>query len=129
MGRGFVVTNSNSADLGVKKRTIGHRIAIGPKAVRFVAVIIFGALGLLYLTQSTQGADRSYKIRDLTAEKSQLLEQRDRLKIEESRLESLNEIDKALNPPPAAPQTTPPESTMAPANQINYLPTEKIVAK
>ena len=118
MGRDFVVTSSSSANLGVKKRTIGRKIIIGPKAARFVAVIIFAALGILYLTQSTQGADRSYKIRDLTEEKSGLTEQRDRLKIEESRLESLNEIDKALNPPPQPTE----EAKMQPTTQVNYLP-------
>lgn len=123
MGRDFIVTNSQTTEIGSKKRTIGRRILIGPKAARFIAVIIFGALGLLYLTQSTEGADRSYKLRDLTSEKSKLLEERDRLKIEESRLESLNEIDKALNPPPA--QTE--ENKMQPTSQVNYLPTDKIV--
>ncbi len=123
MGRNFIVTNSQTTEIGSKKRTIGRRILIGPKAARFIAVIIFGALGLLYLTQSTEGADRSYKLRDLTSEKSKLLEERDRLKIEESRLESLNEIDKALNPSPA--QTE--ENKMQPTSQVNYLPTDKIV--
>jgi len=124
VGRDFVVTNSSSNSIGTKKRTVSQRFSIGPKAARFIAVIIFGALGLLYLTQSTQGADRSYKIRELTSEKSQLSEERDRLKIEESRLESLNEIDKALNPPPAPTE----ETKMQPTNQINYLPAEKVAA-
>lgn len=118
MGRDFVVTNSRSADLGVKKRTIGRKIFIGPKAARFVAVIIFAALGILYLTQSTQGADRSYKIRNLTAEKTGLSEQRDRLQIEVSRLESLNQIDQALNPP-AQPTDA---NKLQPTTGVNYLP-------
>lgn len=117
MGRDFVVTNSRSASIGTKKRTVGRKFSIGPKAARFIAIIIFGALGLLYLTQSTQGADRSYKTRDLSTQKSQLSEQRDRLKVEESRLESLNEIDKALNP--VAPVD---QAKMQPSNQVNYIP-------
>lgn len=116
MGRDFVVTNSSSASIGTKKRTIGRKFLIGPKAARFIAIIIFGALGLLYLTQSTQGADRSYKLRDLSAQKSQLSEQRDRLKVEESRLQSLNEIDKSLTPAPAA------GSQLQPSGQVNYIP-------
>lgn len=124
MGRDFVFTSSNTNQIGSKKRTVGRRFSIGPKASRFIAVIVFAALGVIYLTQSTQGADRSYKVRDLTAEKTQLLEQRDRLKIEESRLESLNEIDKSLNP------ETPPteEEKLVPTNQVNYLSTGKVVA-
>lgn len=118
MGRDFVVTNSGSADLGVKKRTIGRRISIGPKAIRFVAVMIFAALGILYLTQSTQGADRSYKIRDLTAQKTGLSEQRDRLQIEASRLESLNQIDQTLNSPEAQADA----NGLQPTTGVNYLP-------
>lgn len=118
MGRDFVVTNSGSADLGVKKRTVGRKISIGPKATRFVAVVIFAALGILYLTQSTQGADRSYKIRDLTAEKSGLSEQRDRLQIEASRLQSLNQIDQALNPPEVQTEA----NKLQPTTGVNYLP-------
>lgn len=116
MGRDFIVTNSNSTAIGSKKRTVDRKVFIGPKAARFIAIIIFGALGLLYLTQSTQGADRSYKLRDLSAQQLQLVEQRDRLKVEESRLESLNEIDKALNPAPVD------ATKMQPTNQVNYLP-------
>jgi len=124
VGRDFVVTNSRTAELGAKKRTIGRRLSIGPRATRFTAVVIFAALGLLYLTQSTQGADRSYKIRDLNEKKSQLLEERDRLRIEKSRLESLNEIDKTLNPPPLPSD----QNKMQPIPEVNYLPSDEIAA-
>jgi len=119
VGRDFVVTRANTTEIGSKKRTISRWLSIGPKASRFVAIMVFAALGILYLTQSTQGADRSYKIRDLSQEKTQLQEERDRLKIEESRLESLNEVDTTLNPaqlPTAANQ-------LQPTSQVNYLPT------
>lgn len=119
MGRNFIVTNSVSASIGSKKRTVGRKIFIGPKAARFIAVIIFSSLGLLYLTQSTQGADRSYKLRDLSDQKTQLTEQRDRLKIEESRLESLNEIDKSLSAEETEAQK------MQSTSQVEYLSTNQ----
>ncbi|MEI6144193.1 MAG: hypothetical protein WCP91_01185 [Candidatus Berkelbacteria bacterium] len=118
MGRDFVVTNSNSSNIGTKKRTVGRKVFIGPKAARFIAIIIFGALGLLYLTQSTQGADRSYKLRDLSTQKTALTEQRDRLQVESSRLESLNEIDKSINPAAAS------AGQMQPSSQVNYIPSD-----
>ncbi len=118
MGRDFVVTNSNSATIGSRKRTVERKVFIGPKAARFIAVIIFGALGLLYLTQSTQGADRSYTLRDLSSQKSQLSEQRDRLQVEQSRLESLNEINKSITP--AATGAT----QLQPSTQVNYIPSD-----
>ncbi len=116
MGRDFVVTNSNSANIGIKKRTVGRKFFVGPKTTRFIAIVIFSAMGLLYLTQSTQGADRSYKVRDLSAQKSQLSEQRDRLQVEASRLESLNEIDKSVNP------QSQDQAQMQQTNQVNYIP-------
>lgn len=116
MGRDFVVTNSSSAGIGTKKRTVGRKVFIGPKAARFIAIIIFGALGLLYLTQSTQGANRSYKVRDLTTSQSQLSEQRDNLQVEASRLQSLNQISQDLNAVPAGPDK------LQPAGAVNYLP-------
>lgn len=122
MGRDFVYTSSGNNHIGSKKRTVGRKLSIGPKASKFIAVIIFAALGIIYLTQSTQGAERSYKVRVLSSEKTQLLEQRDRLRIEESRLESLNEIDKTLNPD----VDKLPEQKLEPVTKVNYLNTEKI---
>jgi len=116
VGRDFVVTNSNSANIGIKKRTVSRKFFVGPKTTRFIAIVIFSAMGLLYLTQSTQGADRSYKVRDLSAQKSQLSEQRDRLQVEASRLESLNEIDKSVNP------QSQDQAQMQQTNQVNYIP-------
>ncbi|MEI8060682.1 MAG: hypothetical protein WCG99_00075 [Candidatus Berkelbacteria bacterium] len=121
MGRDFVATSSNSSNIGTKKRTVGRKVFIGPKAARFIAIIIFGALGLLYLTQSTQGADRSYKLRDLSSQKTALTEQRDRLQVESSRLESLNEIDKSINPTAAS------VGQMQPSSQVNYIPSDNTI--
>ena len=124
MGRDFVFTNSSTNQIGNKKRTVSKKFSIGPKASRFIAVVVFAALGIIYLTQSTQGADRSYKVRDLSSEKTQLLEQRDRLKIEESRLESLNEIDKSINPEPSPEEG----NKLAPVSQVNYLSNDRIAS-
>ncbi|MCX6812012.1 MAG: hypothetical protein NTW79_00080 [Candidatus Berkelbacteria bacterium] len=120
MGRNFVITNSNSTEFGVKKRTVGRKFSIGPKASRFLAIVVFGALGILYLTQSTQGADRSFQVQSLSDQKSQLLEQRDQLQVEKSRLESLNEIQKQINQPPAPGQPADPNQ-LVPTTQVNYV--------
>jgi len=124
VGRDFVFTNSSTNQIGNKKRTVSKKFSVGPKASRFIAIVVFTALGIIYLTQSTQGADRSYKVRDLSSEKTQLLEQRDRLKIEESRLESLNEIDKSINPEPSPEK----ENKLAPVSQVNYLSNDRVAS-
>ena len=120
MGRNYIVTNSNSTAFGVKKRTIGRKFSIGPKASRFLAIIIFGALGILYLTGSTQGADRSFQVQTLSDQKSQLVEQRDQLQVEKSRLESLNEIQKQITPPAVPGQPADPNQ-LQPTTQVNYI--------
>lgn len=93
MGRAFVYTNSNSVSSGIRKKTISRQIVIGPNAIRFIAITICAILAIVYLTQSTAGANRSIKVRDLETKKSQLLLEKERLEVEQTRLRSLKEID------------------------------------
>ena len=105
MGRVLMVTNSNSVAIGVRKKTIGREIVIGPNAIKFVAIAIFAILALVYLAQSTSGANRSVKIRDLTDKKAQLQLEGERLEMEQTRLKSLKEIDSGVNKPILEPIT------------------------
>lgn len=93
MGRAFVYTNSNSFAAGVRKKTIGRQITIGPTTIKYVAISICAILALVYLTQSTAGANRSVKVSDLENQKSQLMLEKERLEVEQTRLRSLKEID------------------------------------
>jgi len=93
VGRAFVYTNSNSISSGVRKKTVDRQIVIGPNAIKFVAIGICAILALVYLTQSTAGANRSIRVRDLETKKSQLLLEKERLEVEQTRLRSLKEID------------------------------------
>jgi len=97
VGRVLAVTNSNSNAIGVRKKTIGREIVIGPNAIKFVAIVIFAILALVYLAQSTSGANRSIKISDLEGRKSQLELEKERLAVEQTRLKSLKEIDSTTN--------------------------------
>lgn len=99
MGRVLTVTNSNSINPGVRKKTIGREIVIGPNAIRFVAVAIFAILALVYLAQSTSGANRSVKIRDMEDKKTQLELEKQQLEVEQTRLQSLREIDGGVEKP------------------------------
>lgn len=88
----MLVTNSNDNQYGIRKRTIGRELRIGPLSIQFVVIIILAALALLYLAQSTQGATKNYQVRELEDQKSKLQQENDRLEIESVRLKSLNEI-------------------------------------
>lgn len=110
MGRIYTVTNSNSNKIGKKKKTVGREIVIGPNAIKFVAVGIFAILAIVYLTQSTAGANRSVKVRDLESKKAQLQLEKERLESEQTRLRSLREIDNGIEKP---------ETVMEPVSSIN----------
>lgn len=88
----MLITNSNDNQYGIRKRTIGRELKIGPLSIQFVVIIILAALALLYLAQSTQGATKNYKLRELEDQKSKLRLENERLEIESVRLKSLNEI-------------------------------------
>ena len=97
MGRILTVTNSNSNISGRRKKTIGREIVIGSTAIKFVAIIILAILAIVYLNQSTAGANRSMKISDLESKKASLNLEKERLQSEQTRLKSLKEIDNGIN--------------------------------
>jgi len=99
VGRILTVTNSNSTVLGRRKKTIGRQIVIGSNAIKFITITIIAILAIVYLNQSTAGANRSIKIRDLEQGKSQLMLERERLEAEQTRLKSLKEIDSGIEKP------------------------------
>jgi Tfp pilus assembly protein PilN len=68
-------------------------------------------LGLLYLSQSNQMATSGYDIAKLESQQKQLREDNERLQIEASRLQSIQQIDTGIK-----------DSGMVPVKSINYLP-------
>ena len=106
MGRVLTMTNSNSSATGARKKTIGREIVIGPNAIKFVSIAIFAILALVYLAQSTAGANRSVTVRDLSDKKAQLQLEQERLEVEQTRLKSLKEIDGGVEKPVLEPVAT-----------------------
>ena len=123
MGRVLTVTKSNSNDLGVRKKTIGRQIIIGPNAIKFVAIAIFAILAMVYLAQSTAGANRSVKISDYENQKNQLELQKEQLEVEQTRLQSLKSIDSSTSVPAPAPTT---QNSMVPAAGVEHLSTGSV---
>jgi len=103
VGRILTMTNSNSSTPGVRKKTIGREITIGPNAIKFVTIAIFAILALVYLAQSTSGANRSVVVRDLSDKKAALQLEQERLEVEQTRLKSLKEIDSGVEKPALEP--------------------------
>lgn len=106
MARDFVITNSNTFALGQKKKTVTKGFVVGPNAIRFITLAILAILGVVYLSQSTAGASRSVRIRDLETNKSNLELQKEQLEMEQTRLQSLNQIDSGIAKQPMDSVTT-----------------------
>ncbi len=119
MGRYLTITNSDKTKEGIRKKTIGRSITIGPTAIKFITVAIFATLALVYLTQSTAGANRSMEIRELDSREAELELQKERLEVEKNRLKSLNEIDSKFE-----------QAELEPVSRVEHLQTkENIFAK
>lgn len=93
MGRSFVVTRSRVNISGRKKKTLNRSIVIGPTAIRFISMTIVAVLAIVYLSQSTAGASRGVKVRDLQASKDSLTLEQERLETEQTRLRALKEVE------------------------------------
>lgn len=116
MGRYLTITNSGETRKGIKKKTIGRSIVIGPTAIKFISIAIFAALALIYLTQSTAGANRSMEIRELDDRQAELELKKERLEVETNRLRSLNEIDGHFQP-----------AELEPVSEVDHLQNSKNV--
>lgn len=110
MGRMLIITDSNKSRLGIKKRMVKREFTIGANAIKYVAISIFTILSLVYLTQATEGANRSIKIREINDKKDQLELKKERLEVEKVRLQSLQEIDQEVQKP-----------EMEPVSKVNHL--------
>ncbi len=110
MGRILTFTNSKVAQMGVRKKTVKREIVIGPNAIKFITLTIFAILALVYLSQSTEGANRSVKVTNTLDKKAELELKKERLEVEKVRLESLNQIDQNIQQP-----------TMEPVSSVDHL--------
>ena len=88
----MLITNKNTIQDGLRKKTIGQEIKIGPLSLQFITIILLAVLALFYLAQSTQSATRNYKLRELEDKRTKLQQESERLDVEVIRLKSLNEI-------------------------------------
>jgi len=93
----MLITNSKTFTPGVRKRTINRVVHVGPLSLRFITLIMFAAIALFYLAQSTQSATKNYAVRGLEINKEELTKEKERLQIEATRLKSLTAIDQDLD--------------------------------
>lgn len=86
------MTHAQTSKQGIRKRTVQRVVHVGPLSLRFITIIMFTAVALFYLAQSTQSATKRYTVRELEIKKEDMQKDKDRLSIEVTRLQSLQEI-------------------------------------
>lgn len=103
MARDFVITSSKTIGTGRKKKAISRGFSVGPNAIKFVTLTILAVLAVVYLSQSTAGASRSLRVRDIEEKKGEMVLEKERLEAEQTRLKALKEIDSGIEKQPMEP--------------------------
>jgi cell division protein FtsL len=97
-------------------------LILGKASFLMIAIVLMFAIGLLYLSQSNSIAVKGASHSELEARKAKLEKERDRLQVEATRLQSLQEIGKTLNKEDGT-------SDYVPVTKINYLPSSNVAVK
>lgn len=98
-------------------------LLIGRASIGVVAIALTFMLGMLYLSQMNVFSVKGVTISDLQSQKRVLEEERDRLQIEATRLQSIQEIEKELS------GDTKKGDKYVPVDKINYLPSSNVAVK
>jgi hypothetical protein len=75
----------------------GRIFKIGPTTARYVVLSLLAVFSLFYLIQSAQGADSAIELRQIKTEKDSLDKELSTLKINDSRIRSLQNLEKSAN--------------------------------
>ncbi len=65
---------------------------LGPVAQAVIVALMIALLGLLYLTQLTKTSSFGYEMNEIDDRKTELVAERDDLKVENARLQSLSTV-------------------------------------
>ena len=98
-------------------RTYKPYFRLGKFSFGFVLLALILVISLLYLSQSNKMAVRGYDIADLEKQRQELSAERERLEIEASRFQSIQEIENGLK-----------SSGMVPVKKINYITAPSSIA-
>ena len=92
----MLITHAKTSQQGVRKRTVQRVVHVGPLSLRFITIIMLSGVALFYLAQSTQSATKRYTVRELELKKEDMQKDKNRLSIEATRLQSLQEIQGSI---------------------------------
>jgi len=75
----------------------GRIFKIGPTTARYVVLSLLAVFSLFYLMQSAQGADSAIELRQIKTDKDSLDKELSTLKINDSRIRSLQNLEKSAD--------------------------------
>lgn len=98
MSRLLTITATGQTRAGYRKRTLTRsQLRVGPVSIQFVIVLVGTLVGLFYLVQSNRVSTESLQLQAMERQKSQIVEENERLSIEAARLQSLQQIKKSAD--------------------------------
>ena len=95
---------------------------VGKASTVIVGIGLVFMFGVLFISQSNTIAAKSDTLSDLQTKKDQLTAEKQRLEVEATRLQSIQEIEKAQSGGSSS-------SKLVPVQQINYLPASNVALK
>lgn len=98
-------------------------LIIGRASISIVGIALIFMLGMLYLSQLNSFSVKGVSISDLESKKVQLENERDRLQIEATRLQSIQELEESLQGDSQS------RDKYVPVDKINYLPSSNVAVK
>lgn len=128
MGRLLTIPATGAGKEGIRKRTLTRSsLQVGPVSLQLIVVIVGTLLGLFYLIQSNRVSTQSLELRALEAQKTQVVEENERLSIEAARLQSIQQIKKSSEESKksaAAPTTRQASTSDAKSSSAGSTPTD-----
>lgn len=104
-----------------KKRKFNRKyrpqLRLGKYSLGFLVLFLVFIISIFYLSQSNKMSVKGYDIEKFEKEKQELMEERERLEIEASRLQSIKNIQVGLE-----------QSEMVPVKKINYIRATSTIA-
>jgi hypothetical protein len=75
----------------------GSVFSVGPTTARYLILTLLAVFSLMYLIQSAQGSDSIIELRNLEQQKSELGKELTTLKVNDSRIRSLQNLQNSAN--------------------------------
>lgn len=92
----LTITSSRTTKRGVRKRTVGNDVKIGPVTFVVTTVSILALIGFLFLAQLFQTSTKGYEISALRDQVGELKEENKKLEIKAAELRSFENVNQSV---------------------------------